>query len=139
MKIIIAIALAATLCSVELVRAQGPDPNAPVGSTPRILADIAADREDAEKKLNAAFERAVHAIESSDNIRRDKGKEMVIRKLKESQTAWEQFRREQCAFLYSYYYEEIGSLGARAAGIWEYESRLIKQRIEELENPPNYF
>jgi uncharacterized protein YecT (DUF1311 family) len=139
MKIITIIALVATGWLVRSIQAQGPDPNAPVGSTPRILADIAADRKEAEKKLNAALEHAVRAIESSDSITRDGGKEMVVRKLKESQAAWEQFRREQCAFLYSYYYEEIGSLGARAAGLWEYESRLIKQRIEELENPPNYF
>jgi hypothetical protein len=64
---------------------------------------------------------------------------MVIRDLKEWQAAWEQFREKQTAFLYTYYYEEIGSLGARAAGIWAYERRLIEKRIEELKNPPNYF
>ncbi len=46
---------------------------------------------------------------------------------------------KQGAFWSSYYYEEIGSLGARAAGLWEYGSRLIKQRIDEVENPPDYF
>ena len=64
---------------------------------------------------------------------------MVISDLKAAQIAWQDFRRNQCSFLYSYYYEEIGSLGARAAGVWEYESHLIDQRIKELEEPPNYF
>ena len=43
---------------------------------------------------------------------------MVIDALKASQAAWQEFREKQCGFLYSYFYEEIGSLGARAAGIW---------------------
>ena len=139
MKLLVPSALALAFLLATPLCAQGPDPKAPIGSTPRILADIAADRAVAEKKLNSAYEHAIHAIESSDSITRDKAKEMTLRKLKDSQTAWEQFRRKQCAFLASYYYEEIGSLGARAAGLWEYESRLIKQRIEELENPPDYF
>lgn len=119
--------------------AQGPDPEAPIGSTPRLLADIAAGRKEAEKKLEATFQRAIRAIETSDQITRDRGIEMVIQGLKASQAAWQEFREKQCGFLYSYYYEEIGSLGARAAGIWAYEERMIEARIEELENPPNYF
>jgi uncharacterized protein YecT (DUF1311 family) len=119
--------------------ANAPDPNAPEGTTPRLLADTAAAREEAETKLEAAFQRAVAAIEASDSITRNQGKQMVVRELRESQASWQQFREKQCAFLYSYYYEEIGSLGASAAGIWEYERRMIEARIEELAEPPNFF
>lgn len=132
-------AIALLALSAAHTNAQGPDPNAPIGTTPRLLADIAASREEAEKKLEAAFQRAIRAIETNDMITRDKGAEMVIDDLKASQAAWQEFREKQCGFLYSYYYEEIGSLGARAAGIWEYEERMIGARIRELEHPPNYF
>lgn len=118
--------------------AQGPDPGARVGSTPRILADIAAARSESERKLEAAFQKALQAIEKDENISQSRTA-MVAESLKASQSAWQDFRRKQCDFLSSYYYEKIGSLGARAGGIWEYESHLIDQRIKELENPPNYF
>ena len=118
--------------------AQGPDPSAPVGTTPRLLADIAASRKESEKKLDMTFRKAIREIEKSEHVSRDRA-ERVISDLNASQAAWQDFRRKQCSFLYSYYYEEIGSLGARMAGIWEYESQLIGQRIKELENPPNYF
>ena len=120
------------------VSAQGPDPKAPVGTTPHLLADIAADRREAEKKLESAFRKAIQEIEKNDHTSRDRAV-MVISDLKASQAAWQEFRKKQCSFLSSYYYEEIGSLGSRMAGIWEYESQLIDLRIKELENPPNYF
>lgn len=140
MKLIKLCLLTCTLLSVLAgpLPAQGPDPHAPVGTTPRILADIAADRQEAEKKLESAFRKATREIEKNDRISRDRAA-MVIRDLKASQTAWQEFREKQCSFLQSYYYEEIGSLGSRMAGIWEYESELITQRIKDLENPPNYF
>jgi uncharacterized protein YecT (DUF1311 family) len=118
--------------------ANAPDPNAPIGSTPRLLADIAAGRKAAEKRLAAALQRAIRAIEKNDRISPGRP-EMIIRDLKASQAAWEEFREKQCAFLYAYYFEEIGSLGARAAGIWTYEERIIDARIQELNEPPNYF
>ena len=139
MNVISIFAAAILSLSTICAYAQGPDPNAPVGSTPRILADIAADRKEMEKKLQDTFQSAVHAVETNEHINRDGGREMVIRDLKAAQAAWKEFREKQCSFLYSYYYEEIGSLGARAAGIWAYERELIETRIKELENPPNYF
>ena len=132
------VASTALWLGTSLAFAQGPDSNAPVGTTPRILADIAADQKKAETRLEAAFQKAIHAIETSELIGRDRA-EMVIRDLKASQAAWQVYREKQRAFLYAYYYEEIGSLGARAAGVWEYERRLIDARIKELEEPPNYF
>lgn len=117
---------------------QGPDPNAPVGSTPRILSDIQNERKEAEKKLSMALKKAIEEIRKSETISKGRA-EMVIKNLTASQAAWEEFRRKQCSFLTGYYYEEIGSLGARAAGIWEYEKGLIEQRIKELEEPPNFF
>lgn len=130
---------AAILCtSASRISAQGPDPSAPVGTTPRLLADIAAGRKKSEKKLENAFRKAIREIDKNDHISRERAA-MIIGDLKASQSAWQEFRQKQCSFLYSYYYEEIGSLGSRMAGIWEYESQLIDQRIKELENPPNYF
>ncbi len=128
------------LClSTSGLRAQnGPDAKARVGTTPRILADIETARAAKEKKLEAAFLKAIRAVESGETISPGRAG-MVVAGLKASQAAWQEFRRKQCEFLYGYSYEEIGSLGARAAGIWEYESHLIDQRINELENPPNFF
>jgi uncharacterized protein YecT (DUF1311 family) len=139
MKTVLSLFVGIAFCLGALqIFAQGADPKAPVGTTPRILADIEAARKEAEKKLERALQKSVHAIEKSENIGRGRAA-LVVGDLKASQAAWQEYREKQCGFLYSYYYEEIGSLGARAAGMWQYEHGLIEERIKELENPPGYF
>ena len=66
--IVIIVAGTALCLGATHVSAQGADPNAPVGTTPRILADIEANRKIADKKLEAALQKATHAIETSEVV-----------------------------------------------------------------------
>ena len=70
MKIISLSILASLVLGMNSGRllAQEPNPKAPAGSTPRILADIETARAESNKKLEAAFQKAIQSVEKSESI-----------------------------------------------------------------------
>jgi uncharacterized protein YecT (DUF1311 family) len=129
---------AGLLAQLVVIAKPDPEETPSVGSNASIMKAIEEGRAEKEKKLQKAFDGLVKEIQNSEHISVDR-RERVLKDLKEAQKAWEDFRDKQMSFLHSYYYEYIGSMGARNAGIWTTEEQMIDKRIEELESPPGNF
>jgi len=115
-----------------------PAPTPGLGSSESIINAIEEDEAEMEKKVASAVEKLIGKIRTTHGVSSERA-DMIVKDLHESQRAWEEFRQKQSSFLYSYWYDKIGSTGARYAGVWHYERQMMDQRIKELDEPPGYF
>ncbi len=99
--------------------------------------DLSADTDkmlaDADKQLNAAYQRLVKSIRDEGGANAD----LDLESLRDSQRAWLKYRDAQVAFVGTH--ADIGSASARAAGMAEYSVELTKARIKDLDDVPNPF
>jgi len=88
---------------------------------------------DADKKLNAAYQRLVTSIRNEGTPNAD----LDLESLRDSQRAWLKYRDAQVAFVGTH--ADIGSSSARAAGMATYSVQLTNERIKDLDDVPNPF
>ena len=102
-------------------------------SASEVYADSNQILEDADKKLNAAYQRLVTSIRNEGNPNSD----LDLQRLRDSQRAWLKYRDAQVAFVGTH--ADIGSSSARDAGMAAYSVELTNERIKDLNDVPNPF
>lgn len=106
----------------------------PDRDTVEAINEVNGERVELLRKLERALAERTEAI--TDAERRGKlppGRAAgALRALAESQNAWQTYRRQQCGFVAALYGHRAKSLRDRQKGLWDYEKRLIEQRIDQL-------